>query len=811
MIIKFTIFIFLTLFYVNSFAQTEGIITGNVKDKNTQETIIGALISVENTSIGTPTDIDGNFRIKVPLGTLTTKVSFIGYESQLKFNVVVSAGNPQVVNFELLPTSTSLSEVKVVFDRGKSAIATDMITPLSVQSLTTEEIKASPGGNFDVSKVIQTLPGVGGSSGGAQRNDIIIRGGAPNENVYYLDGVEIPVINHFQTQGSSGGAQGILNVAFIEDLKLSSSAFDAKYDNVLASTFIIKQKEGNKERLAGNARVSFTESVATLDGPLNKKTTFLFSLRKSYLDFLFKALDFPIRPNFYDSQFKVSGELNKKTTFSIIGIGAIDEFKFANVKESTLEKTFLTRSLPFINQWNYTGGFTIKKKLNNGYMNFILSRNAFDNQLEKYEDGEKDEIKKTLNLSSREIENKARFDFNKYVNGWKYSFGTSVQYVNYKTDIFSIEANEVRDSNGNIITPQKITAFKNDIDFFKYGAFAKTAKNFFQDKLLISAGIRTDLNSFTNSGYNPLKSLSPRISSSYHINQKWDINASVGSYFKIPTYTSLGFKNQDNVLINKNAKYIRSDHYVLGTQFLPNEGFRITFESFYKRYSNYPVSFDTGISLANQGTDFGSIGSERIESNGKGKTYGFELFLQQKLVNKLFYVLSYTFVRSEFSGLNQKLVPSSWDNRNLISSTLGYKTTRGFDLGLKYRYAGGSPYTPFDENLSRANYQLLGVGTIDYQRLNNLRLSAFNQLDFRVDKNINFKRTSLNLYLDIQNILFFKNQSNPDYTFKRTSDNSAFLTTDGKQIAPDGSNAIPVILENKEVTITPNIGFIFEF
>jgi hypothetical protein len=171
----------------------------------------------------------------------------------------------------------------VKFDKGKSASAADMITPLSVQALTTEEIKSNPGGNFDISRVIQALPGVAGSPSGNVRNDIIIRGGAPNENVFYLDGIEIPVINHFQTQGSSGGPQGMLNVSFIEDVKLSSSAFGAQFDNALASVFEIKQREGNPERVSGNIRLSGTEIAGTLEGPINPKTNFLVSARRSYL------------------------------------------------------------------------------------------------------------------------------------------------------------------------------------------------------------------------------------------------------------------------------------------------------------------------------------------------------------------------------------------------------------------------------------------------------------------------------------------------------------------------------------------------
>ena len=794
-----------------AFTQTTGVVMGNVRDKNTEEIIIGAVVVVEQTTNGTVTDIDGNYKLKVPIGNCNLKVSYLGYQTQLKFNIVVITGNAQVVNFELEQSAIILEELTITFDKGKSAVATDLITPLSVQQLTTEEIKANPGGSFDVSRVIQTLPGVGTSSGGASRNDIIIRGGAPNENVYYLDGVEIPILNHFQTQGSSGGAQGILNVSFIEDLKLSSSAFDARYDNALASTFVIKQRDGNRERLSGNVRVSLTEAVATLEGPIKSKTTFLLSARKSYLDLLFKAIDLPIRPNFYDFQYNVTHKLNDKTSFSAIGLGAIDRFKFAQTENSTPENIFITRSLPYINQWNYTTGFILNQKIEKGFLNFIASRNMFENRLDKFEDENQIESKRTFKLKSQEIENKLKFDYNKYVNNLKITFGTMAQYVKYNTDLYSKVTNSIYDSLGNETIPTQFIKFKSDIDFFKYGLFGQIAKNIFDEKLLVSFGFRTDMNNFMKDGNNPLKTLSPRLSLAYHITQEFDLTASIGTYYKIPTYTTLGYKDANGDLVNKSMKYIQSTHYVLGTQFLPTEAFIVTVEGFYKEYNFYPVSTSTGVSLANQGASFGSIGSEKIKSTGKGNTYGFEIFVQQKLLENIFYVVSYTFVRSKFSGDNRVLIPSSWDNQHLISATLGRKFKKGWELGLKYRFAGGSPYTPYDMTVSQQTYLLLGQGTLDNSKLNSQRLIAFNQFDLRLDKKINFRETTLDIYLDVQNVIGFKNQSNPDYTFKRTADNKGFQTTDGKDIQQDGSNAIPLILPNKDVSIVPTLGLIIEF
>lgn len=811
--LKQVVFLAISLFLsaTTLFAQRSGNIIGSVTDKNTSENLAGVTITVGGTSIGSVTDSSGNFKLTIPVGTYSITASYLGYQSLTLYNIEISSGNDRILSFELHPESKVLQGVVVNTNKYVSARATDMITPLSVQQLTSQEIQSNPGGNFDVSKVVHTLPGVGLSNGVGERNDIIIRGGAPNENVYYLDGIEIPVLNHFQTQGSSGGAQGILNVSFIESLKLSSSAFDAKYNDALSSTFVIKQRNGNPDRLTGNLRASMTETALTLEGPLSRKTTFLSSARKSYLGLLFKMVDLPIRPNFWDFQYKINHRFNDKTTLTAIGIGAIDNFSFAPTKKSTPENIYVLRSTPYVNQWTYTFGFTLNRKIKNGFMNFIVSRNMFETTLDKFQDQNKIEQNRTLFVKSHEAENKFRFDYNKFINGWRLSAGLDAQYVGYAGDVFNKISNEIRDSSGHIISPEKTIAFNSSINFWKYGFFAQAAKRFLNDNLLLSGGFRSDMNSMTITGNNPLKTFSPRLSASYRINNEWNINASTGIYFKAPIYTALGFKDSAGNYINKDMDYTRSTHFVFGTEYMPKNSLRFTLEGFYKKYSDYPVSAATGVSMANQGTQFGSVGSERLLTKDKGEAYGFEIFAQQKMTKKIFYVVSYSYVVSKFSGTDGKLISSSWDNRNLFSATVGYKMKKNWELGLKYRFAGGNPYTPFDLTASQQNYMLLGRGIPDVALLNQKRLSNYNQLDFRIDKKFNFRKSSLCIYLDIQNLLMQKNETNPNYTFKRNANNTGFETTNGQHIEFNGSNAIPVILINKTGHPLPSFGIIYEF
>jgi len=817
---RFSTLIALFFFQVGALqAQNTGTLTGTVKDKLTQEALIGVSIKLDGTEIGTATDLDGNFRISgIPPKAYNVVATYIGYAAQTKFNVVITTGNANQLNFELEPDGKALGEVLVSVNRSVRIASAE--TPLSIQNLSVEEIKSNPGGNFDISRVVQALPGVGGvaGTGGGFRNDLIIRGGGPSENVFYLDGVEIPVINHFTTQGAAGGPTGMLNVSFIEDATLATSAFNARYDNTLSSVLQFRQKDGNPERIQGNVRVSASETALTLEGPLGKKngkTTFLASARRSYLQLLFEAIGLPIRPDYWDFQYKVTHKINAKTTFTALGVGAIDDFYFEAPKDATAENLYILSSVPGVNQWNYTQGFALKRLIDNGFWNLTFSRNMLDNQLDQFADNtdgkQKDETKRILGIQSQEIENKLRFDFNRYAGAWKFSAGAMGQYVKYNNDSYTRLRSEIRDSSGNVIQPAAEIRFNTAIDFFKFGLFGQISRTFFNERLGLSAGIRADGNSFTDDGANLLKTISPRFSASYAFAPKWKVNASVGSYFKTPLYTVLGYRDDAGVLVNKDQPYLRSDHYVAGLEFLPTRVLRLTLEGFYKQYEDYPVSAFNGISLANQGGGFGILGNEKVLAVGKGEAYGMELFAQQKLNKNLYFTGSYTLFWSKFSNRDGELISSAWDNRHLVSLLAGYKFRRNWELGVKYRWQGGVPYTPLDLDASRLNYASIGTGILDNSRLNTLRLGNFNQMDLRVDKKWNFKRVTLDVFVDIQNILNAVSPAPPNYTFQRTSDGSAFVTTDGKALMADGSNAIPILLENTEGSLLPSVGIVVEF
>lgn len=719
-----------------------GVIKGTVSDSKNNEPVIGAFVTLLNTDKGSVTEIDGTFIIEgIKPGVYDVEVSYLGYETKTLFEIEVQGAKPTMLQFLLQEASTTLQEVTIKAASFKKSAE----SPVSLKNIGVSEIRRNPGGNRDISRVIQSLPGV--TSTASFRNDLIIRGGAPNENRFFIDDVEIPNINHFATQGSSGGPAGILNVDFIREVDFFGSAFPVTRGNSLSSVFNFKFKDGRDDRIGLTATAGATDLGVTLEGPLSKKTTFLVSARRSYLQFLFKAIGLPFLPTYTDFNAKLKYKIDKKSEIYFIGVGAIDDFSLNLEANDTEDKQFILNFLPINTQWNYSNGVVYKRYNDRGFTSYILSRNMLNNEAVKYlGNDDSDPANLILSYKSQEIENKLRIENTSTFGAYTFTGGGLYEYVKFNANTF----NKIFSQQG----PEDINYFS-ELDFHKFGLFANVSRRFLKEKLNISVGARIDGNNLNENMRNPLQQFSPRIAASYDITERFSYNMSIGRYFQLPPYTSLGYRNAESRLVNLNngITYIQADHFVAGLEYNTKSSSRITLEGYYKIYDNYPFLLREGISLANLGGDFGIIGNQEVRSVSEGRTYGLELMFQQRLFKGFYGIAAYTLGFSEFKDQNGVYIPSSWDSRNIVNLTIGKRFKKDWEVGVKWRYQSGLPFTPFNDNSSLVlNWERNGRGIPDYTRLNTLRTTASSIIDFRVDKKWFFKRWDLNLYLDIQNL-----------------------------------------------------------
>lgn len=736
---RISFFILLCCLCWNVFA-AEYQIKGVVIDKSTRQPLEFVNVLVVGLGIGASTDANGNFLItQVPPGIYRLQASFLGYKTELTPEYRVNHVTPYV-QIELEEENASLNEVVVT----ASPFQKVPESPVSLRVIGLQEIEKAPGANRDISKVVQNYPGVAFSPIG-YRNDLIVRGGGPSENRFYLDGVEIPNINHFSTQGASGGPVGLIDADLIRSVKFYSGAFPADKGNALSSVLDFSLRDGDMERNSLKATLGASEVSLSSNGHIGNKTSYLVSVRQSYLQALFKILGLPFLPAYTDASFKIKTRFDSHNELTLLGLGGIDRMKL-NLGIEGEDAEYMLSYLPEINQETYTVGGVYRHYSQRHVQSIVLSQSYLNNRNVKYRDNdESSEENLTLRLGSIEQETKLRMENTSSWSVWKVKAGFDLNYSRYKSNEYrKVFANALREYD-----------YHTDLSLWRWGMFASVDYAAPDKSFTASMGVRTDGNNYSDKMKELWRQLSPRLSVSYRLIEGLTLSGHVGLYYQLPSYTALGFKGEEGEYVNRHLDYISVSQESLGLSWTPNENMELSVEGFYKLYGHMPFSLSDQIPLSCKGNDYGTIGNEALSSEAKGRSYGVELMFKWLLTQKLNLSSSLTIFKSEFKdGKQGSYVPSAWDNRFILNMSGTYNFPKHWSLGAKVSCIGGSPYTPYDVEKSSLveAWNVQGRAYYDYSRYNQERLPVFGQLDVRVDKTFYLKKCMLGFYLDIQNI-----------------------------------------------------------
>lgn len=736
---RISFFILLCCLCWNVFA-AEYQIKGVVIDKSTRQPLEFVNVLVVGLGIGASTDANGNFLItQVPPGIYRLQASFLGYKTELTPEYRVNHVTPYV-QIELEEENASLNEVVVT----ASPFQKVPESPVSLRVIGLQEIEKAPGANRDISKVVQNYPGVAFSPIG-YRNDLIVRGGGPSENRFYLDGVEIPNINHFSTQGASGGPVGLIDADLIRSVKFYSGAFPADKGNALSSVLDFSLRDGDMERNSLKATLGASEVSLSSNGHIGNKTSYLVSVRQSYLQALFKILGLPFLPAYTDASFKIKTRFDSHNELTLLGLGGIDRMKL-NLGIEGEDAEYMLSYLPEINQETYTVGGMYRHYSQRHVQSIVLSQSYLNNRNVKYRDNdESSEENLTLRLGSIEQETKLRMENTSSWSVWKVKAGFDLNYSRYKSNEYrKVFANALREYD-----------YHTDLSLWRWGMFASVDYAAPDKSFTASMGVRTDGNNYSDKMKELWRQLSPRLSVSYRLIEGLTLSGHVGLYYQLPSYTALGFKGEGGEYVNRHLDYISVSQESLGLSWTPNENMELSVEGFYKLYGHMPFSLSDQIPLSCKGNDYGTIGNEALSSEAKGRSYGVELMFKWLLTQKLNLSSSLTIFKSEFKdGEQGSYVPSAWDNRFILNMSGTYNFPKHWSLGAKVSCIGGSPYTPYDVEKSSLveAWNVQGRAYYDYSRYNQERLPVFGQLDVRVDKTFYLKKCMLGFYLDIQNI-----------------------------------------------------------
>ena len=767
-------------------------VKGTVIDKSSRQPLEFINVMIVGLNKGGVTNAEGKFSIgQVPPGIYRLQASAIGYKTVTTPEYILSTRDLHI-QIEMEENQTELEGVTVT----ASPFRRDIESPVSLRIIGLQEIEKSPGANRDISRIVQSYPGVAFSPIG-YRNDLIVRGGSPSENRFYLDGVEIPNINHFSTQGASGGPVGILNADLIREVNFYTGAFPTDKGNALSSVLDFKLRDGDMERNSLKATLGASEVSLASNGHLGKRTSYLVSVRQSYLQFLFDMLGLPFLPTFTDAQFKLKTRFDARNELTVLGLGGIDKMKL-NTKADDEDNEYILSYLPKIQQETFTLGAVYRHYAGAHVQSVVASHSYLNNRNTKYQQNdESDPDHLMLRLRSTEQNTQLRLENSSSFRNWKVTVGTSLDYSQYSNTTFQ-----------KVYTDRAQTFdYHTYLGIMRWGLFGTVNYTSIDERFTASLGLRADANNYSAAMKDLSDQLSPRLSLSYQLTEHWSLSGNAGLYYQLPPYTALGFKNNNGLYANKYAlRYMQISQGSIGLNWRKGDTFEVSVEGFYKDYDKIPLSVADGIPLTCKGNDYGVIGNELLTSTAQGRSYGAELLLKWLIAKKLNLASSFTLFKSEYrTDKKSEYIASAWDNRFIFNLRGTYNLPRHWSVGMKVSCIGGAPYTPYDADKSSlvTAWNAQGKPYYDYTRYNEERLPAFTQVDIRIDKTFYLKRCMLGFYIDLQNIAGSKLKQ------------ADVLMSTGVIKNPDAPIAeqryVMKSLKQESGTLLPTLGITFEY
>ncbi|NUN70544.1 MAG: TonB-dependent receptor [Bacteroidetes bacterium] len=766
-----------------------GSIQGQLIDGTTNQPLVGAnIIIVERPGTGATVDGSGMFMIvNVPVGEYSLRATLIGYQQSVLTNVVVSTGRSTKVKMRMNEEAVEVGEVEVKADYFASE---GSIAPVSTIGLNGAEVKRSPGSAMDMQRIVQNLPSVANSND--QSNELIVRGGSPDENLTVMDHIEIPTTNHYPNQFNSGGPINMVNVDLIEDIRFSTGGFPANYGDKLSSVMDISLREGDKERtFAGSGLAHFAGAGGVFEGGFaGGKGTWILSARQSFLETLdqivgITALGITAIPKYYDLQSKVTYEISPTQKLIVNGIYGDDKILIEGEPEETNEQKRNVHDSTGVENVDvvtrqFAAGATLRSLYgSDGYSLFslFLIGNNYDVEVtEDFTDRRYDAAGKVVSFQkllsnavfinrSQERQVGAKFDllYHLHTDHELMTGGQLQTTATFKNDIYFNSDTLRFDLNGDGMFEIPQSTFVNgrvnrSLGFgeeFKAGAYISDRMTV-TERLSATVGVRYDYFTYSKKG-----TVSPRLNISYElVPLVTRINAAYGEYYQtlsLPFYGDNAGTDKNRFLENAHAR-----HVVVGIEHLMGDGLKGTLEVYAKSYDRIPVT-EEFIRSADP-----TFRSDLRRSVGERTSQGIELFIQQKQVENFYGTLSLSYSRTVtkdprldlpgFAPVNQGEYPSDYDFPFLMTlvggqvvhdvrswldaapAYLKYPSmllplSDDMEFSVRFRYSSGKPYTrrEFTPNIQRREGGITwSKGTwMESQQVNGERYPDYHRLDLQ--------------------------------------------------------------------------------
>jgi len=742
-----------------SYSQSKQIVKGRIIDEASKQPLIGVTIQLMGSDTlkrGAVTDEQGYFKIEnVPLGRQTFKVSFTGYEEKTFADIMVTAGKEVYLNIDLQEDLTEIESITISYDRTKDGnVTNNEYTTLSARSFNTDETKRYAGALGDPSRMAANYAGV--ISGNDSRNDLVVRGNSPTGMLWQMEGLNIPNPNHFGALGSTGGPVSILNNNVLAKSDFMTSAFPAQYGNASAGVFDLRMREGNTDKHEFVGQIGFNGFEAGAEGPFSKnyKGSYLINYRYSTLS-VFKALGINFgtgnaTPNYQDLNVKINLPVGKKGRFTLFSLSGMSDVSFLGNKEDTTKN----------NLYGDENSNTIVKYktgvVGTSYEHQISSK-TFARLTLGLMGTQEEFLGDSISVVTREEfrSGEAKFSTQKYASAFtlnhklnaKNSFqvGLNLDYLNF--NLFNKDI-----LNGG--TSELVRINIDDYTTLSQGYLQW--KHRFSPSLTLNSGVHWQHYSLNNQHV-----VEPRIGLKYLVTPKQAFSIGYGlhsqiqsiysSYVITPTAQGISYTNKD-------LGFTRSHHAVLGYENNITDKLVFRGEVYYQSLFDVPIETRaTSFSTLNTGANFAPVENDSLVNEGTGYNYGVEMTLERSFKNNYYFLITGSLFNSKYKG-SDGIERNTAFNTNYVLNVLGgkeWKLRKNFVLiaNIKVSTIGGRYFTPLDTEASQSQ----GEAVYNNEEAFSVRQTPYFRTDVKLGYRRDYKKSSLEFSLDLQNITNNKN------------------------------------------------------
>jgi TonB family protein len=601
--------------------------------------------------------------------------------------------------------------------------------------LMAEEISKIPGTNGDALRAIGNMPGVARPPGGDGM--LIVRGSAPRDTQVFIDGTSVPNVYHF------GGLSSVVPTEILEKLDFYPGNFGPQYGRGMGGVVDVGVRSPRKDRIGGLLQFDLVDGRLLLEGPVSKDTRFLVAGRRSWLDaWLGPALKdsgvgVTSAPVYYDYQAMIEHDLSRKTTARLFAFGSDDRFKLLFSNPSSQDPTF---GGTFSNTTNF---FRLQGRVETRPTNKIKvsSQVSWGKDRQAFSVG-------NISLDAKFYQLDGRSDVRAQLSDSVTAVaGIDIQYTTYDVTWQSAAIDFDSTENPGPLFGRPRSQLTGTGNVFRPAGYAMLELQPIKG-LKLFPGVRADYLTDTKAW-----TVDPRLGVRYDIHAGYPrttLKGGLGVYHQPPQpYQSVAPFGTPGV----NSE--RSIHSSLGVEQELSGPVELSVELFHKSFGELVVPV-AAVNSTQNGLAYRNLGS--------GRSYGSEVLLRYKPQGRFFGWVAYTHSRSQRRDADgEALYTFDYDQTHILTALASYKLGRGWQVGGRFRYITGNPYTP--ETGGVMDYDAGVYSPISTASRNSGRTGAFHQLDLRIDKAWEFKTWKLSAYLDVQNTYVHSNPEGISYNY----------------------------------------------